>query len=152
MSRGDFERRLSELTDAAVAASLESIGDALASRYGSDRTAWLIEETWSGFVHYLHRDFEPTRWRAEANSLSALPFEWAPTGTGGWLLTRRKPSVPFITKDANEAMHFASAADAHGWLAAQPPWLSCGDQYQPREHMWPAPSGQRNTAAAATSS
>ncbi|HTK34595.1 MAG TPA: hypothetical protein VL358_04805 [Caulobacteraceae bacterium] len=102
-----------------------------------DETAWLIEETWSGFIHYIHRDFDAEKWVRETASLSELPYQWMPSGTRGATLTRRKPTIPFITKNASEAMRFASRADAEAWLSAQPSWLSCTTQHQPREHMWP---------------
>lgn len=107
-----------------------------------DETAWLIEETWSGYVHYIHRSFDAASWRREANSIADLPYLWVPNG-GGATLTRRRPKCLFITKDANEAMRFASRAVADAWIAAQPNWFNYGDQYQAREHMWPEPSGEQ---------
>lgn len=124
-----FERALSRATNAAIEASLAEIECAL--------RAWLIEETWSGHVHYVHRDFDHKAWRAECASLDRLPYEWVSSG-GGATLTRRKASIPFITKDVDQARRFASKAEAYDWLADQR--LDGSDQFQPREHMWPDPS------------
>jgi hypothetical protein len=140
VSRGVFEKRLGVLTGEAVEASLAQISEALADRYGGGDRAWLIEETWSGFVHYIHRDFDAVKWRVESGSLRRCPWEWRPSGSGGFTLSRRKPSIPFITKDDAEAMRFPTKAEAEAWIKDQPLWLSRGDQYQPREHMWVAPS------------
>lgn len=109
-----------------------------------EETAWLIEETWSGYIHYIHRSFDADGWRAEANSLDEQPYKWVPTGVGsGLTLTRRKPTILFITKDANEAMRFPTKEAADAWIAAQPNWFNHGDQYQAREHMWPDVSALR---------
>lgn len=110
---------------------------AMADDFGTE-TGWLIEETWSGYVHYIHHTFDAARWRAEANSIDDKPYEWVPTGVSwGMTLTRRKPTILFITKDANEALRFPTKGDADVWIAAQPDWFNHGDQYQAREHMWP---------------
>lgn len=111
----------------------------------SDETAWLVEETWSGYVHYIHRDFDVAKWWRERNSLEALPFQWVPSGTGGAILTRRDAKVPFITKNVDEAMRFATKDGADGWIARQPTWFRHSDQFQSREHMWsdtPSPAHQ----------
>lgn len=107
-----------------------------------DETAWLIEETWSGYVHYIDKTFHAERWRAERDSLEALPYEWVLTGTGGATLTVRKAKVGFITKDPIEAMRFPTKEAAEAWIAQQPHWFSYGDQFQAREHMWPALSSE----------
>ena len=108
-------------------------------------TAWLIEETWSGHVHYIHRDFAAEAWRTETNSLSQYPYEWVPSGLGA-TLTRRRATVPFITKNADDAMHFASRDAAEAWLNEQPRWISFTDQYQAREHMWVSPEATPTAA------
>lgn len=105
----------------------------------ADETAWLIEETWSGYVHYVHRDFDAVRWREERDSLKRLPFEWIFNDTGGATLTRRCETIPFIIKSAEEAMRFETEDDALEWLGMQPRWISHGDQFQAREHMWVRP-------------
>lgn len=104
-------------------------------------TAWLIEETWSGFVHYVHRDFDHKAWRAECESLDRLPYVWVPSGSGGATLTRRKARIRFITKDVDEARRFASKDEAGSWLTEQR--LDGTDQFQAREHVWPAPESAR---------
>lgn len=101
-----------------------------------ESTGWLIEETWSGYVHYVHRDFDEQSWRAERDSLARLPFVWVFNNTGGATLTHRVETVPFITKFDAEALRFSTKADAEAWIKAQPSWLNHSDQFQAREHMW----------------
>lgn len=88
--------------------------------------AWLIEETWSGYVHYVHRDFDCAKWAAECRRDDDRRSLGLPA------LMR----VPIVTKLVDEAMRFASRDAAVTWLAFQPRWMQ-GDQYQIREHMWP---------------
>lgn len=88
----------------------------------ADSTAWLIEETWSGYVHYIHRDFDAEKWRKERDLVRAM----------------HRRQQHFITKDIAEALTFDTKDRAHAWLAEQPHWMSRGDQYQVREHMWTA--------------
>ena len=111
-----------------------------------DKTVWLIEETWSGFVHYVHRDFDHKAWRAECTSLDRLPYVWVSSGSGGATLTRRKARIPFITKSVDEARQFKSKAEAINWLIEQ--CLHVTDQFQVREHMWPAPEAGRSALQA----
>jgi hypothetical protein len=93
-----------------------------------DETAWLIEETWSGYVHYVHRGYRCDLWASQERRND----------------DRRKLGIPpmtdvrLITKDVDEAMRFPTKEAADLWLAMQPKWMR-GDQYQVREHMWPAP-------------
>lgn len=98
-------------------------------------TGWLIEETWSGYVHYIHRDFDARAWEAESRSLDALPYAWVASG-GGVTLTRRQASITFITKNVDEALRFPTQDAAHKWIALQPGWMTHSDQFQAREHMW----------------
>jgi hypothetical protein len=104
-----------------------------------DDTVWLIEEVWSGFVHYVHRDFDARSWVRESQSIQRAPYEQViTTGPRGASVQtrRRQPTIPLITKSADEAMRFSSKADAEAWLSAQPRWMG-GGQYEAREHMWP---------------
>jgi hypothetical protein len=96
----------------------------------ADKAAWLIEETWSGHVHYVHRDFDARRWLAECDRLG---------GVSAWI-RRREEREPFITKTVDEAMRFPTKAHALNWLAKQPHWMTMGDQHQIREHMWLTPN------------
>lgn len=97
----------------------------------SDRTeaetAWLIEETWSGYVHYVHRDFNCEKWAAECRR------DRDRRSYGLHALMR----VPLVTKNVDDAMRFPTKDAAEVWLAFQPRWMSEGEQYQVREHMWP---------------
>ena len=90
-------------------------------------TAWLIEETWSGYVHYVAKDFDAKRFEAEAHH-----NRWRDPGESA----RNRERL--ITKDANEAMRFPTKDAAEQWRDQQPRWLRT-DQFQVREHMWPKP-------------
>lgn len=87
-------------------------------------TAWLIEETWSGHVHYVRRDFNCARWAENcrknewSRSYGALP----------------RYDITIVTKNIDEAMRFPTKEAAEVWLAFQPRWMSHGGQYQVREH------------------
>jgi hypothetical protein len=95
-----------------------------------DQTAWLIEETWSGFVHYVHKDFDARAWQEECR---ANDLRWEQR------LPRTEPRTPFITKIADEAMRFDTPEAAVAWIRDQPRFISHGDQFQAREHMWCTP-------------
>ncbi len=92
-----------------------------------DETAWLIEETWSGFVHYVHRDYRCDKLAAEWRQNRWRDSYGAPA----------RHTEKLITKNIDEAMRFATKDAADLWLAMQPRWMSKGDQYQVREHLWP---------------
>ncbi len=92
-------------------------------------TAWLIEETWSGYVHYVHRDYDAQRWERECREDRERP-----RGAS----TRR--TVPLNTRNVEEAMRWPTRADAEKWKGEQQRWMRDGDQFQVREHMWPSPS------------
>lgn len=94
-----------------------------------DETAWLIEETWSGHVHYVHRDFNCAEWAAECRRDDYRRRIGLPS--------RRRVSI--VTKNIEEAMRFPARDAAELWLGLQPIWMSKGDQYQVREHLWVAP-------------
>lgn len=104
-------------------------------------TAWLIEETWSGYVHYVHRDFDCSEWAAECRrddqrrSYGLVPLM----------------RVHIVTKSIDDAMRFETKNAAELWLAFQPRWMSKPDgQYQVREHMWPTPAGRAALAPTPT--
>jgi hypothetical protein len=107
---------------------------------GGEETAWLIEETWSGYIHYIDQTFDAEKWSREAASLRELPYEWIFNNSGGATLTRRRAKIGFITKDDGDAMRFPSREAAEAWIAAQPNWFNNSDQFQAREHMWFLPS------------
>lgn len=92
-----------------------------------DDIAWLIEETWSGHVHYVHRDFNCAKWATECRQ-----DDWRRR-----IGLHARMRVPIVTKSLNEAMRFPTKDAAELWLALQPRWMSGGEQYQIREHMWP---------------
>lgn len=89
-------------------------------------TWWLIEETWSGYVHYVHRDFRCDK----------LAAEWRRNDFRRTFGASPKNIERLITKNVDEAMRFPTKDPADLWLALQPRWMRNGDQYQVREHMW----------------
>lgn len=90
---------------------------------GEGEIAWVIEETWIGYIHYIHKDFDVIKWRKEVDSVREL----------------HRHRQPFITKNIDEAMRFSTEAEALSWREQQPPWFRNGDQYQAREHEWVSP-------------
>ncbi len=102
-------------------------GGRLTARVGDVR-AWLIEETWSGCVHYVSRDFDQVK----------LATEWRQNAWRRSYGARARNAVPIVTKNIAEARTFPTQAKAELWLSFQPRFMNCTDQYQVREHMWPA--------------
>ncbi len=93
----------------------------------AETVAWLVEETWSGYVHYVHRDFRCDK----------LATEWRKNDFRRSYGAPALRTQPLVTKSIEEAMRFPTKDAADLWLALQPRWMKNGDQYQVREHMWP---------------
>lgn len=130
---GEEGASCTESTDAPAFGAAED-----AQRKSEDEIAWLIEETWSGFVHYVHRDFNCADWATECRRDDDRRRYGLPA------LMR----VPIVTKNVEEAMRFPTRDAAELWKAFQPRWMAEGEQYAIREHLWPALSAHPPSGAA----
>jgi hypothetical protein len=82
------------------------------------KTFWVVEEAWSGLVHYVRADFDAVKWRRDMER----PL--------------RRQARQIVTKEITEAMTFDTQEAAEKWLAEQPKWMSKGGTHRVREHEW----------------